>query len=295
MSRCGPLLRPAARVLRGLAGLVVLAGLSLGAQASIFGDDEARRAILDLRQRLDAVQKRQAEETNRSAQAQAQALAQAQARLTEDNALLRRSLLELSNQIEQLRAELSRLRGQDEQLGRDISDAQRQVAEAQRQVAEVQRRLRDVSNGVEDRFRQMEPISVSVDGREFPAGPSEISEFEAALGIMRRGEFAQAQNAFGAFVRRHPASGYLPSALFWLGNAQYAVRSYAEALVSLRRMLSEAPDHARAPEAMLAVANAQLELKEPRPAVRKTLDELVKAHPQSDAAAIARDRLSKLK
>lgn len=288
MSRCGPLLRPVARVLRGLAGLVVLAGLSLGAQASIFGDDEARRAILDLRQRLDAVQKRQAEETNRSAQVQAQALAQAQARLTEDNALLRRSLLELSNQIEQLRAELSRLRGQDEQLGRDIS-------EAQRQVAEVQRRLRDVSNGVEDRFRQMEPISVSVDGREFPAGPSEISEFEAALGIMRRGEFAQAQSAFGTFVRRHPASGYLPSALFWLGNAQYAMRNYAEALVSLRRMLSEAPDHARAPEAMLAVANAQLELKEPRPAVRKTLDDLVKAYPQSDAAAIARDRLSKLK
>jgi tol-pal system protein YbgF len=257
--------------------------LSMGAQASIFADDEARRAILDLRQRLEAVQKRQADDQDKTNQSLA-----ALAKANEENVQLRRSLLDLGNQIEQLRAELSRLRGQDEQLGRDTLDVQRQVAE-------VQRRLKDVSSGVEDRFRQMEPVLVTVDGREFLAGPAEVSDFEAALGVMRRGEFAQAQSAFSTFVRRHPGSGYLPSALFWLGNAQYATRNHKEAIASLRRMLSEAPDHARAPEAMLAVANAQLELKEPRPAVRRTLEELVKAYPQSEAAAVAKDRLSKLK
>lgn len=255
---------------------VLLAGLlaySMGANAAIFGDDEARRAILDLRQRLDAVQKRQAEDQEKDAQALSRA--------NEENAQLRRSMLDLSNQIEQLRAEVSRMRGQDEQMAREL--------------AEVQRRMKDMTSGVEDRLRRIEPAKVSVDGMEFLAEPTEVRDFEAALAIMRRGDFAQAQTAFASFLQRHPASGYKPSALFWLGNAQYATRNYKESLASLRAMLAAAPEHARAPEAYLAVANAQLELKEPRAAVRKTLEDLIKAYPQTEAATVARDRLAKLK
>lgn len=244
-----------------------------GAQAAIFGDDEARRAILDLRQRLEAVQKNQTEDQRKGTDELA--------KVSEENAQLRRSLLDLANQIEQLRAELSRMRGQDEQLARE--------------VAEVQRRLKDVSNGVEDRLRRVEPSKVSVDGREFLAEPGEVRDFDAALATMRRGDFAQAQSQLAVFVQRYPSSGYLPSALFWLGNAQYANRNYKESLASLRAMLAAAPDHPRAPEAMLAVANAQLELKEPRPAVRKTLEDLVKSYPQAEAATVAKDRLAKLK
>lgn len=254
----------------------LLCSLSLAAQAALFGDDEARRAIIDLRQRLEAVQKRQTQQTE-----EALKTSEALARAIEENAQLRRSLLDLSNQIEQVRAELPRLRGQDEQLARE--------------VAEVQRRLRDVSGSIEERLRRMEPLKVSVDGREFLADPAEAREFEAALAVMRRGDSAQAQKAFTAFLLRYPASGYKASAWFWLGTAQYAQRNYSESLVSLRTMLAADPKHVRAPEAILAVANAQLELKEPRTAVRKTLEDLITAHPKSEAAAVAKDMLEQLK
>lgn len=281
MSHSFPLVQTA-RVSRLLAVALLLA--SGGAQASLFSDDEARRAILDLRQRLEAVQKRQADELERSNAALLSRIGEDNAqlrRIGEDNAQLRRGLLDLANQIEQLRAELSRMRGENEQLAREVS--------------EVQRRLRDVTSGVEDRLRRVEPSRVSIDGRDFLAEPGEIRDFDAALATMRRGDFAQAQTLFSAFVQRYPASGYKASSLFWLGNAQYAMRNHKEALVSLRAMLAAAPEHPRAPEAMLAVANAQLELKEPRPAVRKTLEVLIKDHPQSEAATVAKDRLAKLK
>ena len=45
---------------------------------------------------------------------------------------------------------------------------------------------------------------------------------------------------------------------------------------------------------MLSVANCQVELKDLKSA-RKTFDDLVKAYPQSEAAAAAKERLSKLK
>jgi tol-pal system protein YbgF len=305
-----------------VAALVLMSCLCVGAHAAFFGDDEARRAILDLRQRFEMLQQRQsaeqqrlsAEQQQKSAElqllsAQLQRLSaelqrqsaeqqlqiaeqqrqngevlkhnQALARVAEENAVLRRSLLDLFNQIEQVSVDLSRLRGQDEQIAREVS--------------EVQRRLKDVSNGVEDRLRNFEPSKVSVDGREFMATPAEFREFEAALAIMRKGDFPQAQKAFSIFLRRHPGSGYQASALFWLGTAQYATRNYKESLSSLRAMLSESPEHVRSAEAMLAVANALTELQEPLPVVRLSLEDLVKAYPLSEAANVARGRLDKLK
>jgi tol-pal system protein YbgF len=95
-------------------------------------------------------------------------------------------------------------------------------------------------------------------------------------------------------VQRHRKSGYTPSALFWLGNAQYAVKDYKESMANFQQMLKSAPTHPRAPEAMLAISNVQIELKDLRGA-RKTMDELIKAYPASETAATARERLARLR
>lgn len=235
--------------------------ITFNAHAALFEDDEARKAILELRQRLDAT----SAELRRSG---------------DENAQLRRSLLELSSQIEQLRSDLARMRGQDEQFSRDL--------------AEIQRAQKDMSQGVNDRLSRFEPSKVTVDGREFVADPAEKQEFEAALAVMRKGEFAPAQTAFSNFLKRYPQSGYKAPALFWLGNAQYALRNYRDALVNFRALVATDTEHVRAPEAVLAIANCQVELKDIKGA-RKTLEDLLKAYPQSEAASVARERLARLK
>ncbi len=245
-------------VLRGAALAAALLCVSVGSQAALFEDDEARRAILDLRQRVEAMRQ------------------QTDQRLTDENGQLRRSLLDLQNQIEQMRGDLARMTGQNEQLTRTVSEMQ------SRQTT------------LDDKLKQSEPSKVSVDGREFNADPKEKADFEAALGVFRSGQFAQAQTAFAEFVKRYPQSGYNASALFWLGNAQYATRNYNEAIANFRSMLSLAPDHAKAPEAVLSIANCQIELKDTR-AARRTLEDLTKAYPQSEAAQAGRERLSRLR
>ena len=244
-------------------------GTSLGLMAlnahALFDDDEARKAILELRQKVDAQQTRNVEELRKA---------------NEDTAQLRRSMLELASQIEGLRAELARLRGQDEQLAREI--------------AEVQRKQKDMTQGVDDRLRKFEPSKVTADGKEFVASPAEVRDFDTALAMLRKGEFAPAQAAFLEFLTRYPNTGYKPSALFWLGNAQYALRGYKEAIANFKSVVALAPDGPRAPEAALSIANCQVELKDTK-AARKTLEDLVKVFPESEAASVAKDRLSKLK
>ena len=256
------------------------------AQAALFEDDEARRAILDLRQKVEQMQQQSSEQLraykNESAASTVQLNAQSEqlnAQLTQLNQL-RRSLLELSNLIESLRSELANSRGKSEQLARDLADAQRLQ--------------KDIVQGTEDRFKRLEPSKVSVDGLEFMAAPAEIREYDTALATMRKGDFAQALPAFSEFVRRYSSSGYQPSALFWLGNLHYSQRNYKEALNQYRALVSASPAHLRAPEALLSIANCQLELKYPK-ASRKTLEELVKGYAESEAATLAKARLAKLK
>jgi TolA-binding protein len=59
-------------------------------------------------------------------------------------------------------------------------------------------------------------------------------------------------------------------------------------------LLTASPDHPRAPEAVLSIANCQIELKDTAGA-RRSLDELVKAYPQSEAAVAAKERLTRLR
>lgn len=258
-------------MLKSLRNVLLAAGCTLalvlpfGASAGLFEDDEARKAILDIRQRLDLSQQRTTEELRKA---------------NEDNAQLRRSLLDLSGQIDTLRTEMAKIRGQEELMAREL--------------AEIQRRQKDLSQGVNDRLSKFEPSKVTVDGKEFVADPAEKQEFEAALAVLRKGEFAPAQTSFANFLKRYPQTGYKPMALFWLGNAQYALRNYRDAVVNFRALVAADPEHVRAPEAVLAIANCQVELKDVKSA-RKTLEDLVKAYPQSEAASVAKERLSKLK
>lgn len=234
---------------------------SLTSHAGLFDDDEARKAILDLRQQIAGVNS-------------------SQQKANEEIGQLRRSMLDLQNQIEKQKSDLAQLRGENEQLTRAVAD--------------VQKREKDLIQATEQRISKIEPIKVTVDGQEFIAEPNEKRDYEAAFAIFRAGDFVRSQKMLFDFIQRFPSSGYSPSALFWLGNAQYSTRDYKEAITNFRALIAQVPDHVRAPEALLSIANCQLEIKDVRGA-KKTLDDLIRLHPKSEAALAGKERLLQLK
>ena len=258
------------RVLRlTLAALAVGAAFMQPARAGLFEDDEARKAILELRNKVQANEdaaKQRSDQLNAVIQEQLQPL--------------RRSLLDLNGQIDALRAEIAKLRGQNEQLARDLAD--------------TQRKLTDQSQSVEARLKPLEPQKVSLDGREFQVSPDERNQYEAAIGLVRRGEFADAVAALNAFLKRYSASGYTDSVRFWLGNAQYGKRDYKDAIATFKGFIAGNPDHPRAAEALLALANCQIELKDNK-AARRSFEDVIKAYPGTEAAQAAKERLATLK
>jgi tol-pal system protein YbgF len=258
------------RGVRAVQALVCASAFACGtAQAQLFPDNEARKAIVDLRGTVEQQGRTLAE------------LSSANKELIEQIAQLKRSLFDLNNQLEALRADLARQRGGNEQLARE--------------VAELQRRQKDIAQGVDERMRKVEPQRVTLDGKEFVAEPEEKRQYDEAFSTIRSGDFTATASALTAFLRRWPESGYADSARFWLGNAQYGQRQLKEAAVTFRAFITSAPpDHARLPEGLLALANTQAELKDTRGA-RATLADLLKKYPQSEAAQAGKERLASLK
>lgn len=258
---------PARGTAWALAALLLLG--SAAARAGLFDDEEARKAILDLRARIQA--------GDEASKARVADLAKTHNEMFDQ---LRRSLLELNTQLEAQRADNAKLRGSQEQLTRDLADLQRTV--------------KDLAKGLDERLRALEPQKVSLDGKDFSAEPEERRSYDQAMGALRSGDFDKAATQLSAFVQRYPASGYVESARFWLGNALYGQKNYKDAVTVFRALISGSPTHPRVPEAMLAVANCQIEMKDVRGA-RKTIDDLVKAYPASEAAAAGKERLGSLK
>ena len=294
---------------RRLAASLCLLGLLVPtAQAALFEDEEARRAILDLRQRLENQRQTQLQSTDQTLQ---KSLDQSQKQIEilrkqveleinqskQDN---RQAALQLQAQIEALKQDIANLRGEREQLLREITLLQRAQKDINVEIEERFQKIYDQFAKKEAPSTQKEEapksskINVQVDGFEFLAEPDEKRDFEAAFVLFRKGDFAAAAKEFAQFVKVYSASGYKPSALYWLGSAKFARRDFNEAIAHLKGLVNDFPNHARAPEAMLTVGNAQLEIKQAKEA-RKTFNELLKLYPTTEAAAAAKDRLAQIK
>jgi tol-pal system protein YbgF len=143
---------------------------------------------------------------------------------------------------------------------------------------------------VEDRLRKLEPVPVVLDGVEFAASADEKRLYDEAIGLMGKTDFDQAAQLLGQFLRRYPASGYTGWVRFWQGHALAGSREHRGAISAFRALVNESPNHPKAAEAMLAMAASQIETKD-RVGARKTLEDLLRLYPDSDASKLGRQRL----
>jgi tol-pal system protein YbgF len=234
---------------------------------ALFGDDEARKAIIELRQLV---------EEHRLVNA-------------EGAAVMRRSILDVSTQAEQWRQELGQLRGQQEQLVQENQQLLKTVADLKAQLSALDARL----SAVDGRIKTFEPVSIEQDGVTLLVSPPEKAAFDRAMALLLASDFTQASAAYVQLLNQYPNSAYTASVLYWLGNAQYASQDLKGAINTHKRLVVQFPKHSRVPEAMLSMGNAHAELGDAKTA-RSEWDNLLANHPKTEAADTARVRLRQL-
>lgn len=243
-----------------LACLVLALWLPLQAVAGPFDDDEARKAILELRTKVDNITR------------------DLNARL--DSKSDKTAQIEALNQHEQTMQEIARLRGQIEVLGNEVS--------------KVQNSQKQLYADLDARLKRVEPRQEVIDGQSAEVLPTEKTAYEAATAMFQSGDYKGASSALQEFVKRYPESPYASNAQYWLGNAFYALGDYKKAIAAQQVVTTTYASSAKVADAMLNIASSYALLKDNKNA-KKSLQQLVSKYPDSSAAQTARDRLASLK
>lgn len=241
--------------MKRLLPLAMLLALSSAgpAQAGLFGDDEARRAIMDLR----------AESNSRLERLEASS----------------RGQLELASQNELLKAQISKLHGQIEVLVHEVES--------------LKQRQRDFYVDLDNRVRQIESSRTATAPSAAPADPAaESAAYEAALNLLKGARYKEALGGFEQFINQHPRSSLLPGAHLWAGNAALQAKEVATASNYFNAVLTNWPTDPAAPDALLGLANSQQAMGDAKSS-QETLKKIVERFPESSAANAARQRLGK--
>ncbi|MGL4230815.1 MAG: tol-pal system protein YbgF [Casimicrobium sp.] len=287
-----------------LAALLSVCALQ-SAHAGLFDDEEARKQIVQLRNQV-AEQQRVIDQRLGELESQAR----------------NRSIIDLFNQVETLRAEMARLRGQLELLQNEIENSQKRQRDL---YVDLDGRMRKIEAAQVEAARQAaaQPApSVGVPGaiaagaltpdsgrsappavagqgaaplQSVPVAPvadpaQEQRAYDQGLEHFRAGRYGEAVTSFQLFVRNYPRSPLTSSAQYWIGNSLYAARDFRGAIGAQRQLLAQYPESNKAPDALLNIATSQSELGDLQGA-RATLQEVNTKYPTSEAAAKARQRL----
>jgi tol-pal system protein YbgF len=209
-----------------------------------------------------------------------------------ERVLTNNSLLELAQRLDALQADVRGLRGEVELLQNQSEGGK---AQSRSLYGDLEKRLAalETLGGVGAGVASPGAPGSAIASPPAASGAGEQGTYDAAFNALKGADYPRAIASFRSFLSAYPTSPLASNAQYWLGEAYYVTRSYDDAVVAFRKVVTDWPDSRKAPDALVKIGFTQAALGRNAEA-RATLDDVVRRFPGSDAAALASDRLKRL-
>ncbi len=205
----------------------------------------------------------------------------------------------MNDRLNDLEQTLTKLNGQNEVVTHDLDVARKSAADQKARADALDARLTALEKSIADAQAAAAaqvaatplaggPASSAGNVPPPPAPPADPAvAFKQAKDLLLGGDYANAEQAFGAYVNNYPDSAKAPEARYWLGETQFVREAYADAAGSYIAAIRGWPQTTWAPDATLKLARSLVALKKTPDACR-TLDELAKRYPKAPAQVNSR-------
>ena len=185
-------------------------------------------------------------------------------------------------------------------ISSDLYNIQQQLVQLQELTGQSQQRLSELRTQLEARGAQIETTTPSGGApapgdTAQPAGGASASAdqmYEASLAQLRRGSTSTARLGLREMLRNYPTSPRVPDALYFVGQS-YAAENPDSAAAYYTQVVDKFATSARAPSALYNLGLLAERRKDSAKA-KEAYQRVVQKYPQSDEAALARDRLKAL-
>lgn len=117
--------------------------------------------------------------------------------------------------------------------------------------------------------------------------------YATAKKMFDEGDKANARGRFEEFIKKYPKSEYAGNARFWIADSYYSEKWFEKAILEYQKVLENYPKGNKVAASRLKQGYAFAELGEKANA-RLILNELLKKHPDSNEAKLAREKLKSL-
>lgn len=198
----------------------------------------------------------------------------------------------LNDRVTDLEQTLTKMNGQNEVVTHDLDQARRTAADQKARADSLEQRLAAVEKALADMqaasAAQVAAAPAAGDVPPPPAPPADAATaFKQAKDLLLAGDYANAEQAFLAYVNNYPDGAKTAEARYWLGETQFVREAYADAAGNYIGAIRGWPQTSWAPDATLKLARSMVALKKTTEACR-TLSELSKRYPKAPAAVTSR-------
>jgi tol-pal system protein YbgF len=227
-----------------------------------------------------------------------------------ERVMANQSLLELSNQLEALRADVRAMHNDVDQLTNSMESGRKQQRDL---YADLDHRLKVLelhggagytasnAGGAPNVSMAAAASSPLASGTAASGGSSDASAsaaddkaaYQAAFGLMKEGKYESAVPAFQRFLAGYPDSPLADNAQYWLGEAYYVNKSYPEAELAFQHVIDKYPQSRKFADALLRIGFCRYELKE-WDSARLVLSKVVTQYADTPDAQLAKSRLDKM-
>lgn len=210
-------------------------------------------------------------------------IAEVQQKIDELNHAARRSGADLGVSLARLQDEVTRLKGELEVQQHRLA----QLEQSQQSIdARTDQRFAALKGrGALDELEAKQRIASLPRQDDRPAFMALAQKEEA------QGDKGVAKQLYDEYVRRWPGDPATPEAAFRSGQIAMGQQRWREALVSYGWVYEKAPRSERAPDALLGVGRAMLELDELKKDAPGVLREVIQKYPGTPAATQAKELL----
>jgi tol-pal system protein YbgF len=184
------------------------------------------------------------------------------------------SLLDMAQRVDKLESNIRGLNGQ--------------VDELQNNSNTLAKQQRDLYSDLDRRLQSSAPPTAPLAQNDL-----QQQQYNRAFEALKSAQYPAAIDGFRQFLQTYPDSPLAENAQYWLGEAFYVTRDYAQAAEAFSSVQTRWPQSRKAADAMLKLGFSQFELRR-FPEARTTLSDVTQRFPGTEAARLAADRLSRL-
>jgi tol-pal system protein YbgF len=233
-------------------------------------------------------------------------------------------------ETDNLRRELKFVKEQNLRLRRELDEVKKRLAEQERisqqnkadlatQIEELSQQLEVIQNQLQDTNYRMNTLSRKLGyppvskptfefeqpGADTTTSPKEESPlsfgvdesrefYNTAYSDLIRGNYQLALQGFRQFLERYPTTDLSDNAQYWIGEVYYAQGRFQKAVEEFGKVISLYPNGDKVPSALLKIGYAYISMDDYEQG-KLYLQEVVREHPDSEEAKLAKGRLTTLK